>query len=129
MKILSSLLASAFLVLASASLLAKDMKEIQLLTTSAAGLSELQGKVAGRDDVTKQSFDEGIVLYKIKNRLEVYYFTTAEHPAHPTAIFRGRVTRADGSSGFDQRAWSASDNKTALKKLISRLEAKGTDEL
>jgi hypothetical protein len=129
MKILQkTILFSTFVFLCTATY-AKDMTEIELLTVSASGLSELKRKVSGRDDVFRETVSEYIVRYTIKNRFEAYYFTTDGHQAHPTGIFRGRVKRDDRSEGFDQRAWSASKNKSAIKILLSELEAKGFEEL
>ncbi len=108
---------------------AKDMKIIQLLKVKPAQLQQLEYKVSGRDDVVKEAVARGLHRYLINDRFETYYFTTAEHPAHPVAVFRGRVSREDGSTGFDQRAWSASSNTDAVAELLKSLEARGTDTL
>ena len=72
----------ALLLLTFSSIPAKDMEKTQLLKVSAAQLQQLEYKVSGRDDVTREEVRAGLHRYLIKDRFETYYFTTAEHPAH-----------------------------------------------
>lgn len=108
---------------------AKDMTQAELLRVGAGGLKELHSKVSTRDDVTAEIFDTHLVRYRIDQRFEVYYFTEEGHPAHPTAVFRGRVERPDGTSGFDQRAWSAALDMEAVEQLIGVLQSRDLKDL
>lgn len=107
----------------------KNMDSTELLSVKSGQLKELEYKVSGRSDVEKQEVGEGLHRYLIQGRFETYYFTSEQHPAHPIAIFRGKVNRTDGTTGFDQRAWSASTNPEAVTELLKSLEALGTEKL
>ena len=117
------------ILLFAGTLSAKDMAQIELLSVQASQLQQLEYKVSGRNDVKREQVSAGLHRYLISGRFEAYYFTTAEHPAHPIAIFRGKVTREDGSTGFDQRAWSASLDEAAVRQLIKALESRGFNKL
>ena len=118
-----------FILLFASTPSAKDMAQIELLSVQASQLQQLEYKVSGRNDVKREQVSTGLHRYVISGRFEAYYFTTTEHPAHPIAIFRGKVTRQDGSTGFDQRAWNASLNEAAVRQLIKTLESRGFDKL
>ena len=106
-----------------------DMQTTELLRVKPSQLQQLEYKVSGRDDVVREEVSPNLHRYLIRDRFETYYFTKAEHPAHPIAVFRGRVSREDGSKGFDQRAWTASTDETAIAELLRTLEALGSDTL
>ncbi len=93
-------------------MLAENMTEPELISVRPGSLDELQMKVSGRSDIVSSKREDKVIHYVIENGKSTYYFTEPGHIAHPSAMFRGWAKRSNGQSGFDQRAWSSSDNKS-----------------
>ena len=85
------------------------------LRADADGLSELQAKVQSREDAHCHAMASQSMMCHVAGGREVYTFTEAGSPAHPSALFRGFVIADDATPQLQERGWSGAAEVDAAK--------------
>ena len=89
------------------------------LRSDAEGLRELKAKVQSREDAHCHAMASPSTMCHVAGGREVYTFTEAGSPAHPSALFRGFVTAEDGTPQLQERGWTGATEDTAAKFFAS----------
>ena len=89
------------------------------INVSSSGLFELKSKVTGRSDASCLTPRDLVTLCVIGDGQEVYQFTEADHPAHPSGYFLGYAKR-DGQFQLEERGWTAAVSEDAAATFFAR---------
>jgi len=89
-----------------------DLRDLKL-RKSESDLANLREKIKGRGDAHCHAMSSPAVMCHVADGREVYTFTEAGAPAHPSALFRGFVVVENGTPQLQERGWSAADDIAA----------------
>lgn len=89
-----------------------DFRDLNLRSTEVE-LSDLKSKVEGRADAHCHAMAFEAILCQTAAGREIYAFTEAGAPAHPSALFRGFVIGEDDRPQLQERGWSGANDDVA----------------
>lgn len=96
----------------------------------AADIETLRTKIGNRPDAHCHAMASRAVMCHVADDRELYAFTEAGAPAHPSVLYRGFVADEKGASYLKQIGWTAADTDAAegfFKSVRMWPETGGTD--